>query len=178
VRSLSRSGVALACICQAAVAHAAITSRDAAFVSICTDQQATAFEWQSTRWVLIPYFPNIYSLRKIDGASAGCVDILKPKSELSAAFDNITYGCYRITPFAQAASPPMACVEWWASDAADAPLTSVTCAGDAPYNWIVFDPAGNFQFSRLGTDLSDAPPSGMKDPLIMSVGRCKVDRVS
>lgn len=170
--------MALACICQAAVAHAAITSREGSFVSICTDQQATAFDWRSNKWALIPYFPNIYTLRKVDGTTPACADILKPKSELTATFDNITYGCYRITPFAQAASPPMACVEWWASEAADAALTSVTCAGDAPYDWIVFDPGGNFQFARLGTDLSDAPAGGMKDPLIMSVGRCNIERQS
>ena len=169
-------GIAFACICQAAVAQAAITSRAGTFASICTDQQATAFVWQDGDWQAMAYFPNIYTLTKGDGASAACADLLKSHAAVIAALVNVSYGCYRITPFAQGAGPLIACSELWASAAGDAPLQSVTCAGNGPYDWIVFDPAGNFQFVRLGSDLSDTPRDDNKEPLILSVGRCVVAR--
>ena len=94
----SAASVAFACICQAAVAHAAITGREAVFTAQCTDQAATAFQWKNGQWVLVPYFPNIYRVDKRPASSPGCAEILAAKSALSATFDDVTYGCYRITP--------------------------------------------------------------------------------
>jgi hypothetical protein len=176
MRRRSIFSIALAGICQAAVAHAEITGRDTAFTSLCTDDAATAFEWQTGKWVLVPYYPNQYAITKLAGTAAGCQDILKAKTELSATFDNVSYGCYRITPFAQDTTPPIACVESWSGPDRDAALDNVTCAGDAPYHWVVFQPSGTFQFTQLNPDFSDSPPAGAKDPLILSVGTCRIER--
>jgi hypothetical protein len=172
----SAASVAFACVCQAAVAHAAITSRETIFTAQCTDQAATAFQWKGGQWVLVPYFPNIYRVDKRAASSPGCAEILAAKSALSATFDDVSYGCYRITPFAQDTTPPIVCVEHWTGPERDAALQNVTCAGEAPYHWIVFDPGGIFQFAQLEADSSIAPADGMKDPLILSVGRCTVVR--
>jgi hypothetical protein len=166
--------MAVACLCQAAVAHAAVTGRDAPFVSDCTDQAANAFQWKNGAWVPIPYFPNIYRIAKFAPASPGCADILEAKSDLSLTFDDYAYGCYRITPLAQSTNPPIACVERWSSGEADATLDHVTCAGDTPYHWIIFDPGGNFQYAQLNPDLGNMPVGGMKEPMIMSVGKCVI----
>jgi len=168
--------VALVGICQAAVAHAAITSRDTVFSSLCTDESATAYAWKSGKWTLIPYYPNQYIIAKIASAAPGCADILSARSALSTAFDNVTYGCYRVTPFAQDTTPPTACVEWWSGGEAGATLEHVNCAGDTPYHWIVFEPGGTFQFTQLNPDFSASPPNGVKDPLILSVGKCVIQR--
>jgi hypothetical protein len=176
MRRTSIFSIALAGVCQAAVAHAAITSRDTTFTSVCIDEAATAFEWKAGKWVLIPYYPNRYDIRKLAAAATGCADILKAKTDLSATFDNINYGCYRITPFAQDTTPPIACVESWSGPDGDAALDNVTCAGDTPYHWVVFQPSGTFQFTQLNPDFSDSPPGGVKDLLILSVGKCTIER--
>src|SRR5437868_13724600 len=149
MRRVSLWTVALAGVCQAAVAHGAIISRDTVFTSICTDESATAFEWKGGKWVLIPYYPNQYAISKLAADRAGCSDILQTKSALSTAFDNVSYGCYRVTPFAQDTTPPLACVEWWSGPETEATLEHVNCAGDTPYHWIVFQPGGTFQFTQL-----------------------------
>ncbi len=169
---LSAVSVTLACICEAAVAHAAAVGRDTAFISDCTDQAANAFQWKGGQWVPVPYFPNIYRIARFAPGAAGCSDVLQGKSDLSATFDNYGYGCYRITPFAQSTNPPIACVERWSSGEPDATLDHVTCAGDTPYHWIIFDPGGNYQYAQLNPDLGDMPAGGKKEPLIMSVGKC------
>jgi hypothetical protein len=171
---LSAASIAIACICQAAVAHAAVVGRETPFVSECTDQAANAFLWKNGQWVPVPYFPNLYHLDKRASSSPGCADILQAKSALSATFDNYAYGCYRITPLAQSTNPPIACVERWSSGESDATLDHVTCAGDTPYHWIIFEPGGNFQYAQLNPDLGNAPPGDMKEPMIMSVGRCVI----
>jgi hypothetical protein len=176
MRGMSLWTVAIAGVCQAAVAHAAITGRETVFTSICTDEAATAFEWKTGKWVLVPYYPNQYLINKLAASRPGCDDILQAKSALSTAFDNVGYGCYRITPFAQDTTPPLACVESWSSGESDATLEQVNCAGDAPYHWIIFEPAGTFQFTQLNPDFSDSPPAGAKDPLILSVGKCTIER--
>jgi hypothetical protein len=173
---LSAVSVTLACISASAVAHAAVVGRETPFTSICTDSAATAFQWKNNQWQLVPYFPNIYRLDKRASSSPGCSDVLATRSGLDATFENYAYGCYRITPFAQSTNPPIACVEEWASGEADATLDHVTCAGDTPYHWIIFDPGGNFQYAQLNPDLSDMPRDGMKEPMIMSIGRCQIMR--
>jgi hypothetical protein len=164
----------LATVAAVSQAHAAIVGRETPFISDCTDQAANAFQWKNGQWVPVPYFPNIYRLDKRASTSAGCVDVLQSKSELSATFDNYAYGCYRITPLAQSTNPPIACVERWSSGESDATLDHVTCAGDTPYHWIIFDPGGNFQYAQLNPDLGNSPTDGMKEPMIMSIGRCVI----
>jgi hypothetical protein len=111
-------------------------------------------------------------MEKHAASSPGCASMLEHKTDLSTTFDNITYGCYTIADFGKDTSPPIACVEWWSTSDTMATLENVTCAGDAPFEWIIFAPDGNFQYAQLDADLADQPVAGTKEPLVLSVGKC------
>jgi len=175
MRRLSVLSVAIACFSQAS--YAAITSHDALFTSVCIDAQVTGFDWQKGAWTDGMFFPNKYTLQKRDPATPDCVAALKATPAPDALFGNVATGCYTITDFGNGPGPALACPEVWdtATDGSET-LVNVTCAAPGTFEWIIFNPTGNFQYARLGGDLGDNPKDDTKDPITVSVGTCKPGR--
>lgn len=158
-------------------ASAAITSHDVLFTSICTDEVISGLDWHNGSWAPATLYPNRYTLQKRDPASADCADALKSAHSPDGFFDDVASGCYTIADFGNAAGPAIACTEIWnkSADAGEA-LSTVTCTTGASFEWIIFDPTGNFEYAQLGGNLLDHPRDDIKDPLVVSVGKCRLGR--
>jgi hypothetical protein len=176
MRRLSVLTAALACVAQAAYA-AGVTDRNAPFTTVCIDDQVTGFDWHAGAWVPGTLYPNKYTLQKRDAKSAACAAVLSQVPAQDDVFGNLATGCYTITDFGNGPGPEIACSEQWdPADTGGETLALVSCASPDSLEWIVFDPTGNFEYAHLGSDLASQPREDTKEPLIMSVGKCKFGR--
>jgi hypothetical protein len=175
LRRLGLTTAVLAAACHAAAA--AVTGHDTLFTTVCIDDQVSGFDWHDGAWLPGMFYPNKYTLQKRDTAGEECADAMKAAPPANALFSDVTAGCYTITDFGMAPGPPVACSEMWeaAPDGSET-LANVTCASLATFEWIIFDPSGNYQYAQVGGNLSDKPRDDMKDALVVSVGKCKLGR--
>jgi hypothetical protein len=155
-------------------AEAVVTSADATFAMLCTDDKATGFQWQSGAWVWVT-FPAEKEVvqRTLPLLDAVCqYEMAGKTAEYQDMLDTgsgFALGCYNIRN-ANATFNRLdtkVCFENWSGGA----LQRVDCSDS--YSSLTFAPDGNFQRSRISGDLADsAGATDIRAPLIIAIGRC------
>lgn len=129
------------------------------FKTLCVSENETGFNWVAGDWVQTNFKPGEKLLiQKIVGSTPHC------KADVASGMFGTT-GCYQIKVLGSPPSfldIPEMCDE--VSDKNS--LTVVHCRK------ISFHPDGRFIRLPWHSDISDKPKNGLKDSLVLSVGKC------
>lgn len=158
----------------ALTAHAA--ADDPNEIYVCTEDEATGFNWANGKWVKASFKLETYVVKRIPLYKFSTPDAMREHKTFMCStdqkipsFDDKTYridaACYSIVRLGEAMSPATytPCKENFIKGKLD----SVECA--SPTNF-TFSPKGQFIKQPWHSDVST---SGKKDSLVLSVGKCK-----
>ena len=148
------------------------------FTSLCVEEQSTGFHWQDGEWMRTKFVPEKFIVEKLDIQKSGNsspeitpADCLGMKETSDSGFKN---GCYNVREFGEESNPfsGLVCQEVRSGDEGEATLEQVIC--DGKITSIVFEPNGNFHYSKVHWLVRDTPETEEKDSLVLSVGRCSI----
>ena len=178
-RCVSVSMLLLACIISLinpAVLQDARGASDPVFTSLCIEDESTGFHWKEGKWSRAKFIPEKFLVEKLDLESiedtsdssvpAACVG-MPGNSE-----DGFRNGCYDIRSFGEERNPysGQVCRELWSEDSEGENLLQVIC--DGRITSMIFEPTGNFHYSKVHWLVSDDPDSDERDSLVLSIGSC------
>ena len=162
-------------------AAGAIDAQHPYFMSVCTDDQATGFNWKSGGWRLAQFNPSSYIAEKRSpDVDMECVEAIANRmaaedpARLNFEPYSFTYGCYNVRGYTAQFNSifDRVCWEAWETVNGVKVLNRVDC--NDGFEIISFAPTGNFNYARISSQITNDPPLDRKNSLIVSVGKCQV----